>query len=323
MRSHLENNMDLPNLTTSRPDAFLDQPCPESLLREFRERNASLDARLDKLLESIQQIRADIREEAEDDLSKLSKAAEDMMNGRVYQQIDIQAKGELGILVQTFNQTLVNLQQLDTSVKAQSTKVPELAAQLDAITADTEHATQNVMNRLDALMATVDDAGRFFSGCQQATENHLAQQQNMVNTITGFLERAKNGEKTVTLAQEVLDYVFALDLAPKPEPVDLSVGQSLLQTVSDEAFEILNILQFQDITRQKIEKVIQLLKQFRQSLDRLLLIFKITDEADEPEGDVFENRSIATQDNIFNTSVTPSADTDSVDDIIAQFKAKN
>jgi chemotaxis protein CheZ len=311
-------------MTASSPQPSDDYATPDALLSEFRDRNEAIDARLDKLLVTIQQIRKDIRTEAEGDLSKLTKAAAEMMNGRIYQNVDIQAKGELGILVQTFNQTLTNLQQLDASVKDQSTKVPELAAQLDAITADTEQATQSVMNRLDTLMAKTDEAGKFFAELQKSTEGYKADQDYLINGITDFLERAKSGENSKVLAQEVLDYAFAFQVSPKPEPVDLSKGQALLQAVSDEAFEILNLLQFQDITRQKVEKVVQLLKQFRQSLDRLLVIFKITEEKPDTTDEVFEKRNVATQDNIFKTGVVAAeSDVGSVDDIIAQFKAKN
>ncbi|MCL1893801.1 MAG: protein phosphatase CheZ [Holophagaceae bacterium] len=315
--------MDQPNLNASQTNNDIDSADPELFLQQFRERNSSLDARLDKLLESIHQIREDIQEGAEIDLARLSKAAVDMMNGRVYQHVDIQAKGELGVIVKTFNQTLANLQQLDASVKDQSTRVPELAAQLDSITADTEQATQNVMNRLDTLMAKTEDAGHFFADLKRNVEEYKAEQEELVSGLTGFLDRAKNGENATNLAQDVLDFLFAFQVAPKPDSIDMERGQALLQTVSDEAFEILNALQFQDITRQKIEKVVQLLKQFRISLDRLLAIFKISEEPDTPaEGDIFEHRNVATQNNIFKTGVIASADTDSVDDIIAQFKAE-
>jgi chemotaxis regulatin CheY-phosphate phosphatase CheZ len=313
--------MESPNMALNRAQSEDDSPSPETILHEFRARNAALDARLDKLLESIQRIREDIRHEAEDDLTRLSKAAVDMANGRVYQQIDIQAKGELGILVRTFNQTLLNLQQLDASVKDQTNKVPELAAQLDAITADTEVATQNVMNRVDMLMAKAEEAGRFFAELQRHSEEYKHEYEHLVDGISEFLERAKKGESSTKLAQEILDYWFESQVTPKPKPMDLSVGQALLQTVSDEAFEIMNILQFQDITRQKIEKVVQLLKRFRQSLDRLLEIFNIREEGAEETHEIFENRKASTQDNIFSTSIIAGGDTGDVDDIVAQFKA--
>ncbi|HWQ08914.1 MAG TPA: HAMP domain-containing protein, partial [Holophaga sp.] len=114
---------------------------PEGLLKEFRERSEALDTRLDRLQELIQQIRGEIQDDSRQSLSRLARVAQDMADGKVYQEIDIQAKGEIGALVQSLNQTLQNLQQLDASVKQQSTQVPELAAQLDAITADTEQAT--------------------------------------------------------------------------------------------------------------------------------------------------------------------------------------
>ncbi|MDR1840353.1 MAG: HAMP domain-containing protein [Holophagales bacterium] len=313
--------MEQPSTALNELQSENDRPSPDTLLREFRERNEALNARFDKILESIQQIRSEIQQDAESGLARLSQAAVDMMNGRVYQYIDIQAKGELGILVKTFNQTLTNLQQLDASVKDQTTKVPELAAQLDAITADTEEATQNVMNRLDTLMATADDASRFFSEIQKNTNEYKVGQEHLITGITNFLERARDGESHTVVAQEILDYVFEFQVAPRPQPLDLTEGQNLLRTVSDEAFEILNILQFQDITRQKTEQIVLMLKQFRQSLDRLLEIFKIKEEEQDSGKDVFENRNAATQNNIFNTGVIASTDTGSVDDIIAKYKA--
>ncbi|MDR2697239.1 MAG: protein phosphatase CheZ [Holophagales bacterium] len=317
--------MDQPNMTSKETQIENDSGHPETLLREFRERNEALDAKFDKLIESIQQIRSEMQHDAESGLLRLSQAAVDMMNGRVYQYIDIQAKGELGILVRTFNQTLANLQQLDVSVKDQTNKVPEVAAQLDAITADTEVATQNVMNRLDVLMAKTEDAGAFFADVQKSSEEYKTWHEQLFSDISVFLDRAKKGENSAIVAQEILDYAFELQVSPKPKPIDVSNGQSIFQSISDEAFEILNILQFQDITRQKVEKIIQLLKHFRQSLDRLLEIFKIKEEDEEETGEedsnVFENRNVATQDNIFNTGVTAAKDTGSVDDIIAQFKS--
>jgi chemotaxis regulatin CheY-phosphate phosphatase CheZ len=282
-----------------------------------------LDARLDSLARIIQEIRVEIQHSAAEDITKLSKAAQDMMNGRVYQHVDIQAKGELGVIVRTFNQTLANLQQLDASVKDQSTKVPELAAQLDAITADTEQATQNVMNRLDNLMARVEEAGSFFADVKKHAEEYKVERDNLLGGIADFLKRAKKGENIPILAQEILDYTFAFEVSQKPELADISDGQTILQSISDEAFEILNLLQFQDITRQKVEKIVLMLKQFRLSLDRLLAIFNIAEESESTTEEVFEKRKAATQDHIFDTSVSANTNTDSVDDIIAKFKTNN
>jgi len=91
--------MEQPSTALNELQSENDRPSPDTLLREFRERNEALNARFDKILESIQQIRSEIQQDAESGLARLSQAAVDMMNGRVYQYIDIQAKGELGILV--------------------------------------------------------------------------------------------------------------------------------------------------------------------------------------------------------------------------------
>ena len=291
---------------------------PDVLVAEFQARRERLDQRLVALEELIADLRQELQGDSQASLHRLAQVARDMADGRVYQKIDIEAKGELGALVTSLNQTLLNLQQLDASVKHQSTQVPELAAQLDAITSDTEEATQNVMNRLDALMAASDDAGRALDGCQEALGRQNDQQSRLRTAMTNFLDRAAGGEDRAALAQEVLEFLFAQQVEAPAAPVDLAPSRALLRQISDEAFEILNVLQFQDITRQKIEKVVTLLKQFQGGLNRLLVIFNIHSGAMSGEG--FAERKTATQDRIFETSLEADSRKDSVDDIIAQFK---
>lgn len=312
---------ELPEVPEVPAPAAPDADDPGDLLREFRERSEALDARLDTLQDMIQQIRGEIHDESKRSLTRLAQAASDMANGRVYQQIDIQAKGELGALVSSINQTLQNLQQLDASVKHQSTQVPELAAQLDAITADTEQATQSVMNRLDALMNAADEAGR---GVQLASTQITEIQE--VHTrfqaqIDGYLARASQGEDPTRVAQEILEFLFEHQTTTRLPPVNLEQVTQQVRLVSDESFEILNTLQFQDITRQKVEKVVQLLKQFKSGLSRLLAIFHIQVEEMQHTGEeVFEHRQTATQEKIFDTKLNPDDKKESVEDIIAQFR---
>ena len=298
-----------------------DQPqdgMPDNLVTDFQARRDRLDQRLVTLEALIADLRQELQGDSQASLRRLAEAAQDMADGRVYQKIDIEAKGELGALVVSINQTLQNLQQLDASVKHQSTQVPELAAQLDAITSDTEDATQSVMNRLDSLMAASDDATKAVQACQDGVGRQNEHQGNLQAAIAGFLERAAAGENQSALAQEVLEHLFAHQVTTPTFDTDLSPAKAHLEKVSDEAFEILNVLQFQDITRQKIEKVVILLKQFQGGLNRLLSIFNIENETLRDKG--FQERKVATQDHIFETSLEADSKKDSVDDIIAQFK---
>ncbi|HEX9081387.1 MAG TPA: methyl-accepting chemotaxis protein [Holophagaceae bacterium] len=300
------------------PDVPPQEASQGSLVQEFQERRKQLDLRLDSIQELIQDLRRELQGDSEVSIHRLAQAAQDMANGRVYQKIDIEAKGELGALVSSLNQTLLNLQQLDASVKHQSTQVPELAAQLDAITTDTEEATQNVMNRLDTLMASCDEALKSIVSCEGAVKAQQARQTALQEAISGFLDRAAGGEDRTTLTQEVFEFLFAHQMEGGGAQPDLGPVQAQLRQVGDEAFEILNVLQFQDITRQKIEKVVLLLKQFQTGLTRLLVIFNIHTDALAAQG--FGDRRTATQDRIFDTSLEADSRKDSVDDIIAQFK---
>lgn len=290
---------------------------PDNLLEDFEAQSQHLDQRLDQLRRMIEELREELQGHSRSSLSRLANVARDMAAGRVYQKIDLEAKGELGALVESLNQTLLNLQQLDASVKQQTTQVPELAAQLDAITSETERATQDVMNRLDAMMAHTEDAGDLLKKLVPAIQAHEAQRAEMAKTVNAFLDRAAKGEDSTVLAQEVLEYLFALQLNPA-DTLDLSPAVQKMQGINDEAFEILNLLQFQDITRQKIEKVVMLLKNFQSGLQRLLVIFNIVPAATDSH--IFEDRKVATQENIFKTSLEADSSKASVEDIIAQFK---
>ena len=119
---------------TEAPEAQSQDPSPEGLVAEFQSRRDRLDQRLVSLEQLIADLRQELQGDSQVSLQRLAQAAKDMANGQVYQKVDIEAKGELGALVASINQTLLNLQQLDASVKHQSTQVPELASQLDAIT---------------------------------------------------------------------------------------------------------------------------------------------------------------------------------------------
>lgn len=292
----------------------------QDLVKEFEVQSKSLDLRLDNLKSMIEDLRTELQGNSKLSLGKLAQVARDMAAGQVYQKIDLEAKGEIGALVSSLNQTLLNLQQLDASVKAQSHQVPELAAQLDAITSDTERATQDVMNRLDGLMAHTEDASDGLRKLAPAFRRHEEQRAEMAKSVASFLDRAAAGEDSTHLAGEILEYLFALQMEQAP-PLELEATIGQMQAINDEAFEILNILQFQDITRQKIEKVVMLLKNFQSGLQRLLVIFNI-EAASGGEDAIFDHRKVATQDNIFKTTMEADQGKDSVDDIIAQFKKK-
>ena len=301
------------------PLAFDAHSEPSGLAQRVQVQSQNLDERLDEIQKSIQQLRDASKDNTDETLGKLAHAAQAIANGQVYQQIDLEAKGELDELATSLNQTLLNLQQLDASVKQQSTKVPELAVQLDAITEDTKQATQNVMSRLDTLMASIDQATHALNGLENQLRDLETYRSELQQGIQDFLERASQGENPASLAQEVFEFLFAQQIKAPTGPLDFNLIKTVLKSIGDESFEILNTLQLQDITRQKTEKVVLLLKQFQSGLKRLLAIFNIHPAETEPEDDLTNGR-IATQDNIFQATLQADHTKGSVDDIVAQFK---
>ena len=169
----------------------------------------------------------------------------------------------------------------------------------------------------DQAQGSIKDAVKALVATQEA-------QTRFHDQMDAFLTKATEGADPAALAQEILEFVFEHQMTAPPPPADMDRCLSPLTTVSDEAFEILNTLQFQDITRQKVEKVVLLLKQFKDGLNRLLAIFNIqgfdAGPAGETGAEIFEHRATATQEHIFEATLEADDKKQSVDDIIAQFK---
>ncbi len=291
---------------------------PDNLVAEFQARRNRLDQHLLSLVQRLTDLRLELQGDSQASLNLLTEAAQDMAKGRIFRKIDIEAKEALGALVSSLNRTLVNLQQLDASAEHQGTQVPGLTDQLDAIASDAEECNQSVMDRLDTLMVASDDATRAVQACQDGLVRLNGHQANLHSAMSRFLDRVVAGENQNALAQEVLEYIFAHQVATPANELDLAPVQDHLQKVGDEAFEILNILQFQDITRQKMEEVVILLKQFQSGLTRLLVIFDIRTE--DLGAQTSSDRRVAIQDRIFDASLEANHRKVGLDDITAQFK---
>jgi chemotaxis regulatin CheY-phosphate phosphatase CheZ len=266
-----------------------------------------------------------------DILNKISKLSEALAKGELSQGVDIKVKGALGNLVENLRQTMLKLQQLDSSVKKESSKVPALAEQLDAITKDTEKATQTMLTKIDEVLAKSDSATAGLGNIENTLKELIEEKEennSMVSALVKMLEDGVSDEQLAGAALEYIVYLKETDSHNKDLNLLLEMQKSVeevkeSQTVlQNDAFDIMNELQFQDITRQKIEKVIQLLKDLQLGLKHLLEIFHM--DVDE-DFEIIDDEKIAdtTQNNIFSVKTEADYKKADVDDIINNFKQNN
>lgn len=266
-----------------------------------------------------------------DILNKISELSEALAKGEVNEEIDIKVKGALGNLVDNLRQTMLKLQQLDTSVKEESSKVPALAEQLDAITKDTEKATQIMLTKIDEVLANSDSSTAGLENLEDILSTIIEEKKEnniMVSSIIDLLDSDATDEQLAGSALEYVMYLKETDshnrnikmLEELKDSLDkVKKSQTVLQ---NDAFDIMNELQFQDITRQKIEKVIQLLKDLQLGLKHLLEIFHMNVDDDFS---IIDDGKIAhtTQNNIFSVKTDADYKKADVDDIINSFKQNN
>lgn len=297
---------------------------PKALLEKIEFFTDEVGKTFKGILGSLSQLQDDIRQL--DQLKEVAHVAEQMLSGEHRSQINVVAKGEVGKLVHAINKTLVNLQQLDQTVHQETSKVPELADHLDCITEETETATSRVLEKLDLMIAGSEVQDKSLLQIKEHSHARLEMDRETNRMIKSFLRSLKDDHSQGQVLQATLDFVALMgqqtqSQIAKSEEIDRATiaASERAEENLNHAFDIMNVLQFQDITRQKISKVISLLKDMQTGLYHLLDIFNIN--ALQSNKLELTAQHQATQDKILNRdALTHDSHAADVEDIIRNFK---
>ncbi len=173
------------------------------------------------------------------ELQELLTAARGMAEGNFYRTVNVKARGIIGELAMSINQTLQNLQHLDPTVKGSSREIPKVAKQLAEIIETTEAATNRVLEQAEHL---VEEQTKVEQELSRATEMlHLAPTAPTLRACLKILEGVKVVQRQ-------------------------SQGR---------AMDIMAAMEFQDLTTQKIQKLIALVAQVESRLLQVLVMFRI------------------------------------------------
>jgi chemotaxis protein CheZ len=183
--------------------------------------------------------------EAQGELQELLSAARAMAEGNFHRTVNIKARGIVGELAVYINQTLRNLQSLDPTVKDSKREIPKVAKHLAEIIQTTEEATNRVLEQAEHL---VDE--------QTAVEKKLSRAVEMLH----HLPRSEGGAEILRGVEEI---------------------QEIQRRSQGRAMDIMAAMEFQDLTTQKIQKLIGLVAEVESRLLRLLVMFRIEDASAE------------------------------------------
>lgn len=175
------------------------------------------------------------------ELQELASAARAMAEGHFHRTVNIKVRGIVGELAAYINQTLRNLQTLDPTVRQSQREIPQVARHLAEIIQTTEDATNRVLEQTE----------------------HLVEEQTKV-------------EQMLSRIGELL-YLVTKNTAQGELLKCLEATKEIQRRSQGRAIDIMTAMEFQDLTTQKIQKLIGLVAEVEGRLLKLLVLFRIED----------------------------------------------
>jgi chemotaxis regulatin CheY-phosphate phosphatase CheZ len=178
------------------------------------------------------------------ELQELLHSVRGMAEGNYHRLVNVRARGIVGELAVYINQTLKNLQSLDPTVKRSSREIPKVTQQLTEIIKTTEEAANRVLEEVEQL---VEEQTRVEQGLSQVVEmlRHTAAAGRLAE-MPRLLEEIQDAQRR-------------------------SHGRTL---------DIMAAMEFQDLTTQKIQRLISLVAEVESRLLQLLVMFRLGDRAE-------------------------------------------
>lgn len=207
-------------------------------------------------------------------IKELVDVARAMSEGDFYRELTVTVKGELSQLADYINKTRVSLQHLEPSVRETTKNIPMASQQLSDVTRATEEATHKVLSLTEEIL---DE--------QESVEKHLA---------------AARGAASVPGSDGL---PAALDA------IECATGRT-----KEKLIEIMTNLSFQDLTGQKIKKIVALVQEVEAKILELILSFGL--RPDEKGNDTDRQKRVEMISQLHDAYLKSEIKQDLVDDIL-------
>lgn len=182
------------------------------------------------------------------DFDKLVIHVKGLLEGNFFED-DLELYGELGEMAKYINETKKSLRTFNAA-EITDKDLPEASDQLESIVESTEDATNNILT---------------------VTENMLDDQDKITNTIDlikslKFTKKSDNSEKRDQIVSEL---------------------EKISESNTNGLMDIMSACNFQDLTGQRIQKIVALVKTIEGKIMKIILTFNI--KRKEKSGDLDEN----------------------------------
>ena len=176
------------------------------------------------------------------DLHELADITEAMTEGDFHRKLNVKLTGELAMIAKHINSTRKDLAKITPELMEDvKQRLPNASEELSGISKDTEKATHEILEKTEQALEENEQAEAFHARLHELGERETGEYQEELLEIVGHLEEHQQSQ-----------------------------GGLLI--------EILTATSFQDLTGQKIKKIINMIEIVESKILELLNIFGITEE---------------------------------------------
>ncbi|MGL2907070.1 protein phosphatase CheZ [Helicobacter pylori] len=172
------------------------------------------------------------------------------------------------------------------------TEEHKVVHQLDDVTRDSEVKATQIFDQLDLIGASAEKIAKMVKKIQEPLQKH----QEIFDNLHGHFPNVESFKTALNEQQEILDALKSIE--------------EEAANCSDSSMQAMDIMQFQDIHRQKIERVVNVMRALSQYMNSLF------------EGKIDDSKRVSSATYITGDDDKDLASADDIEALIASFGAK-
>lgn len=219
-----------------------------------------------------------------------------------HRQIEAQLAGKINSLENYLKDSMNTLKAIKPSIEQSAVFVPEAQGQLSKVTQATELATNEMLDRLDQMIVAQDEISSDIEGLGEKLESVVAfiQQKTVMEECMIKVSESLSGKGKKAESKVLFDEFAALwnthAVALTPDSADdlnnkKDAISNFVMDMQTKSYELMNSLQFQDITTQQIQHANTILQQTYAELSKIIELFNMYKIATQEEMEDLKKKS--------------------------------
>lgn len=222
--------------------------------------------------------------------------------------------GSLKDFIHLLHEIVPLLENVRNSIEESSHRIPKASMQLSKVTQDTENATVEILNVLEAMTARISSAEAQLQRLKDIVQNSKDSAKRTAETLFAGTPEAGAGSSAELTALVINEFVSGIDRSEAIPSIEI-----VLQKTKEDSMNIAMALQVQDIASQQIASVAHTIEAVEAQLVRALNRFENGDTSDIANDNADEIPSAAPAFDVDARYTRSEERQDIADEIVKQF----